>query len=229
MDFIREIGYSLRYFFTGKTTHPHALPVSDSSVEAKTSGVETTPYGQYPNQRRMSFGEAFGVAEYQQRDQYPMSKTKLGAPKQEYYDPEERQRLTPSMSPLPQNGSGYLSAQQRHPQHHQQSASGPGRPLSDTTTSGEEMDLGYYHQSHPGHDAYAGAVVEEPTSVGVAAHGGAVQYPAQSQGVPYQQQYGRHGHEAGEYGYGQELQAPQARDGGSARDSFQAWTGPRAI
>ncbi|TEB20972.1 DUF300-domain-containing protein [Coprinellus micaceus] len=231
MDFIREIGYALRYFFTGKTTHPQSVAPNDArSVESKgsTSGVQSLHYGQQPNQRRMSFAEAFGIAEYQQRDQYRMSKTKLGAPKQGYYDPEENQRLTPAIaSPLPTNPG--FSARQQHQQHQSglnQSASsfGPGRPLSDTTTSGEEVDLGYYHQSRPSQDAYGGVVVDEPQPA--SHHGvGGNRYPPSSQGAPYQHQ--PEPQWAGNGGYGQQLQAPP--QGGSARDSYQAWTGPRAV
>jgi hypothetical protein len=236
VDFVREIGYALRYFFTGKTTHPQSVAPNDArSVESKgsTSGVQSLHYGQQPNQRRMSFAEAFGIAEYQQRDQYLMSKTKLGAPKQVYYDPEENQRLTPAIaSPLPTN-PGFSAQQQQH-QHQQHkdslnqsaSSSGPGRPLSDTTTSGEEVDLGYYHQSRPSQDAYGGVVVDEPQPASHHSAGGS-RYPSSSQAAPYQQQPERQW--AGNGDYGQQLQAPQAPQGGSARDSYQAWTGPRAV
>ncbi|KAF5329863.1 hypothetical protein D9611_013451 [Ephemerocybe angulata] len=190
MDFFREIGYSFRFFFTRK---PH--PESVSVVESKSSSIpyQATPSMQYrtvPQQdQRMSFAEAFGIAEYQQHphheprnevagNAYPLTARNS--------DPEERQRLRPAVSP---------HLEPTFPQQHLKPGVESQRPLSE----GEDLDLGYYSSA-----AYEG--IEEPQ----------VLYPQQGPQPAYPPQPP------------QQLQ-PGYNAAAGARDSFQAWTGPRAL
>ncbi|KAF5329899.1 hypothetical protein D9611_013448 [Ephemerocybe angulata] len=189
MDFFREIGYSFRFFFTRK---PH--PESVSVVESKSSSIpyQATPSMQYrtvPQQdQRMSFAEAFGIAEYQQHphhqprnevagNAYPLTARNS--------DPEERQRLRPAVSP---------HLEPTFPQQHLKPGVESQRPLSE----GEDLDLGYYSSAYEG--------IEEPQVV----------YPQQGPQPAYPPQPP------------QQLQ-PGYNAAAGARDSFQAWTGPRAL
>ncbi|KAF6754667.1 organic solute transporter Ostalpha-domain-containing protein, partial [Ephemerocybe angulata] len=135
MDFFREIGYSFRFFFTRKP-HPESVPV----VETKSSSIpyQATPSMQYrtvPQQdQRMSFAEAFGIAEYQQHPQHQPRNEVAGNAyplTARNSDPEERQRLRPAVSP---------NLEPTFPQQQLQPGVEMQRPLSE----GEELDLGYY-------------------------------------------------------------------------------------
>ncbi|KAF6754662.1 hypothetical protein DFP72DRAFT_361951 [Ephemerocybe angulata] len=190
MDFFREIGYSFRFFFTRKP-HPESVPV----VETKSSSIpyQATPSMQYHTQdQRMSFAEAFGIAEYQQHPQHQPRNEVAGNAyplTARNSDPEERQRLRPAVSP---------NLEPTFPQQQLQPGVEMQRPLSE----GEELDLGYYSSA-----AYEG--IEEAAYPQVL-------YPQQGPQPAYPPQPP------------QQLQ-PGYNSAAGARDSFQAWTGPRAL
>lgn len=209
VDFAKETWYSTRFFFNRKP-HPDSRRLPDNT-EPKSSGTpyQRTPAMHYPNQHRMSFAEAFGIADHEphnsrqhsaRHDAYPMQTTNhkpASTSTPDGYD-DERERLRPSLSPVPE--SPVPAAQSYHHAY-------------------EEADLGY-------HDRSMGDAARGMTTTSLATQ--MPRYPPpQHYHSPQDQNLDRH---QGAYQDDAKVQHPPHQQVNlSARDSYQSWPGARAM